>query len=185
MRMPRIPALDPSTAPERSRVLLKQVEKKLGMVPNIMKGLANSPAALQAYLGLGEALSAGALGPKLREQIALVAAQSNQCQYCLSAHTAIGQMVGLKETEISESREARSFDPRTAAILEFARLLVEQRGNVTDEELRRVRQAGVSDGEIAEVVANVAHNTLSNYFNHVAETEIDFPQVELELKQSA
>ncbi len=183
--MPRVTPVDPSTATGRTKEVLDQVQKKFGMVPNVIRGLANSPAAAQAYLNLGEALSTGLLPPRVREQIALVVAQSNGCQYCLSAHTAVGKMLGLQEKEIADSRDARASDTKTQAILRFARMLVEERGNVCDMDLRRVRQAGVSDGEIAEIVANVAQSTLTNYFNHVAETEIDFPQVQLSLKRPA
>ncbi len=121
----------------------------------------------------------------MREQIALVVAQSNGCQYCLSAHSAVGKMLGLQAEEIADSREARSSDPKTQAILRLARMLVEHRGNVHDTDLLQIRSARVSDGEIAEVVANVAQNMLTNYFNHVAETEIDFPRVPLTLQRTA
>jgi len=183
--MPRVKPVDPSSASGRTKEVLDQVHKKFGMVPNVIRGLANSPAAAQAYLNLGDALSHGLLPAKVREQIALVVAQSNGCQYCLSAHSAVGKMLGLQDKEIADSREARSSDTKTKTILSFARTLVEERGNVDDADLHDVRAAGVSDGEIAEIVANVAQNILTNYFNHVAETEIDFPQVPLKLKQTA
>lgn len=183
--MPRIKPVDPSTATERTKEVLDQAQKKFGMVPNVIRGLANSPAAAQAYLNLGDALSHGLLSAKVREQIALVVAQSNGCQYCLSAHSAVGKMLGLQEEELAHSREARSSDPKTQAILRLARMLVEHRGNVHDTDLLQIRSARVTDGEIAEVVANVAQNMLTNYFNHVAETEIDFPRVRLSLQQTA
>ena len=142
-----------------------------------MRTMANSPAVLQAYLDFTSALSSGALSAKLREQIALTVSEVNDCDYCLAAHSAVGRMVGLSEEEVLDSREAISTDRKVETALRFARQLVENRGWVTDEDLSRVRDAGYDDGEIAEIVANVALINFSNYLDHVAETEADFPPV--------
>ena len=64
------------------------------MVPNLMRVLASSPAALEGYLNFNEALSHGSLSGELRELISVVVAEANGCEYCLSAHTEIGKMVG-------------------------------------------------------------------------------------------
>lgn len=175
--MQRIAAVDPAQATGKAKQLLDGVQAKLGMTPNLMKTLASGPAALEAYLNFGAALAGGKLDAKLREQIALTVAQANSCEYCLSAHTAIGKMVGLKPEEIEAGREALSADPKRAAALRFAQALVVERGEVSDEALASVREAGYADGEIAEIVANVAINIFTNYFNHVARTDVDFPRV--------
>ena len=117
------------------------------------------------------------MSPKLREQLALTVSELNGCQYCLSGHTALGSMVGLSDEEIADSRRGVSPDRKTEAVLQFARSVVAERGKVSDDAVATVRGAGVSDAEIAEVVAHVAVNIFSNYFNHVADTEIDFPEV--------
>ncbi len=175
--MPRLRAIETARAEPRTKALLEGVQKKLGMTPNLMRTMANSPAVLEAYLGFGNTLAKGELQPKLREQIALTVGELNQCQYCLSAHTALGKMVGLGDEEIADSRRGVSPDRKTEAVLQFARKVVTERGWVSDEDLAAVRAAGTSDAEIAEVVAHVAVNTFSNYFNHVAETDVDFPKV--------
>ncbi|MBI1786467.1 MAG: carboxymuconolactone decarboxylase family protein [Acidobacteria bacterium] len=177
--MQRITAIDPAEATGKAKQLLDGVQAKLGMTPNLMKTLANAPAALEAYLNFGAALGTGRLDAKLREQIALTVAQANACEYCLSAHSAIGKMVGLKPEEIAASREAHSQDAKREAGLQFARAVVEERGEVADAALARVRAAGYTDGEITEIVANVAVNLFTNYFNHVARTGVDFPRVEV------
>lgn len=176
--MSRLPAIDPETATGQAKQLLDGVQEKLGFAPNIMRTMANSPVALQAYLNFSNALSKGSLSPKLREKIALVVAQDNQCEYCLAAHSAIGRTVGLSEEAIRDSRRGESCDSREAAILEFASTLVANRGWVTDEEIAHLHKAGVTEGETAEIIANVALTLFTNYFNHVAQTEIDFPEVE-------
>jgi alkylhydroperoxidase family enzyme len=55
--------------------------------------------------------------------------------------------------------------------------VAQTRGNVSDEDLSAARAAGLSDAQIVEVVASVALNVLTNYFNNLAETVIDFPKV--------
>jgi uncharacterized peroxidase-related enzyme len=144
-------------------------------VPNLIATMANSPAVATAYLGLSQALSTGSLSARLREQIALAVAESNGCGYCLAAHTALGKGAGLSKQETCDARRAASHDAREQAPLDFARTVVADRGVVDDADVEQVRQAGYTDGEIGEIVANVALNLFTNYFNHVAETEIDFP----------
>lgn len=180
--MPRFNAVDPKDATGKAKELLDGVKSKIGMVPNLMRALANSPAALEGYLNFSGALSGGLLNAKLREQIALTVADANNCEYCLSAHTAIGKMVGLNEDELAASRRATSIDAKTDAALKFAHQIVIKRGEVLDSEVQAVRAAGYSDGETVEIVANVALNIFTNYFNHVAQTVVDFPKVNLASK---
>lgn len=175
--MQRIAAVNPADATGKAKELLDGVQAKLGMTPNLMRTLAAGPAALEAYLKFGAALSTGRLDAKFREQIALAVAQANSCEYCLSAHAAFGQMIGLKPEEVAASREAHSADAKRDAGLQFVQTLVVQRGMVSDQEVNKVKAAGFSDGDIAELVANVAVNVFTNYFNHVARTVVHFPQV--------
>ena len=175
--MNRLPALDPATATGKSKTLLDAVQKKLGRTPNMMRTLGNAPAALEAYLGFSGALATGTLDAKVREQIALTVAEANVCEYCLAAHTAIGGMVGLTADEIGKARGATSSQPKTAAILKLARSIVVNRGNVPDQDLAAARSHGITDGEVVEIVANVALNIFTNYLNHVARTVVDFPAV--------
>jgi uncharacterized peroxidase-related enzyme len=173
--MPRIQPVRLETAEPRTAEILGAVKKKLGSVPNLIATMAQAPAVVNAYLGFSQALSSGSLPARLREQIALVVGQTNDCDYCLAAHSAIGRKVGLSATEVEQARRGTADDARTAAALDFARKVVKERGRVTDEDVNQVRQAGYSDGEIGEIVANVVENIFTNYFNHVAATEIDFP----------
>lgn len=174
--MPRLQAINPETATGRAKELLQGVEKKLGMVPNLVRTFANSPAVLETYLGFG-ALDGGALSPALREQIALAVSEINGCDYCLAAHTAVGKMVGLSEEKILDSRSSSSTDRKDEAALQFAKQILKKKGWVSDEDVDQIRQAGYSDGQIAEIVAGVIKTLFTNYFNHLARTEIDFPSV--------
>jgi uncharacterized peroxidase-related enzyme len=177
--MSRIQPIQTAEATGKAKQLLEGVQAKIGMTPNLMKTMAQSPAVLEAYLGFSGTLSGGALSAKLREQIAIAVAQANSCEYCLSAHTTIGKMVGLKPEELSASRHAQASATKDDAALKFAQVLVVNRGLVSDSALQTVRQAGFTEGEITEIVANVALNLFTNYFNHVAQTEVDFPVVKV------
>lgn len=174
--MSRIPAVDPQNAQGKQKDLLDAVEKKLGRTPNLTRVMAHAPAVLEGYLGLSGALGQGTLSAKLREQIALAVAEIHQCDYCLSAHTAIGGMVGLDQDAMRAARAAKASDPKASAALALARTLVVNRGHLTDQELAAARTAGLSDAEVLEVTANVVLNVLTNYVNHVADTVVDFPK---------
>lgn len=175
--MNRITQLDPETATGPLKQLFDGVQGKLGVVPNLFRVLGNAPAALKGYLGLSATLAGGAFDAKLREQIALTVAESNQCGYCLSAHTFVGNKLGLTEMEIADARHAKAVNERSAAILKLARSIVVQRGELGESGLEEARAAGLTDGDIVETVANVALNIFSNYINHIAGTIIDFPEV--------
>ena len=174
--MSRIQAIAPDQATGAAKDLLAAVQHKLGFVPNLMRTLAASPAALDAYLTFSDRLSKGVLSPKLREQLALTVAYSNSCEYCLAAHTAIGGLLGMSADDLEAAYTADSTDPQVAVALRFAQQLVENRGQVSDEAVSELRQAGYGDAEIAEIVGHVALNVFTNYFNTVAQTEVDFPK---------
>ena len=175
--MSRIELIDPNTAQGKTKELLDAIKAKSGRIPNILKTMAHAPAALQAYLGLSGALADAKLPLKVREQIALAVGEDNECHYCVAAHSAIGKHAGLTTEEIEAGRRANSSDPKTDAILRFAKRLSAQRGNISDPELAEVRKADCSEEEILEIITVVSLNLFTNYVNHVADTAIDFPQV--------
>lgn len=177
--MARVAVIDPNTATGEAKALLDAVQSGLGMVPNFIRILANSPAALQAFLGLHAIAGAGALDPKTRERIALAVAEQNACQYCVSAHTAIGRKAGLDGDEMLANRAGRSSDSKAEATLTFARALVEHTGAVTSVEVEAVRAAGHTDGEIIEIITHVAMNVFTNLLGKATQVEIDFPKVAL------
>ena len=165
-------------APAASQPLLEAVNKQLGVVPNLMKLLAVSPAALEGYLSLSGALGKGTLSIKLRESLALAVAEFNGCDYCLAAHSYLGKnLAKLSEEDIAQARDGRAADPRTAAALQFAHRVAADRGRVSDADLVDLRAAGFNDAETLEIVLNVALNLLTNYVNNVAHTDVDFPRV--------
>jgi len=177
--MSRIPTpVTIEAAPAASQPLLQAVKKQLGMVPNLFRLVANSPAALEGYLNLSGALGKGQLPAPTRERIALAVAEINGCDYCLSAHTYLGKHVAkLDDTEIAANRSGASNDIKADAAVRFAAKVATLRGHVADEDLAAIKAAGYSDAQIVEIVQHVALNTWTNYINTVGQTEIDFPAV--------
>jgi uncharacterized peroxidase-related enzyme len=175
--MSRLNEVDPSTASGKAKHLLDAVKLKLGLVPNMTKVMANSPSVLEAYLGFNGALAGGLLDPKLREQLALLTAQQNHCDYCLSAHTALGKMAGLSHEQIAASRQGKGGSEKVTAALNFAKRVLDTKGQISESDLANVRAAGFTDGETAEIIAHVALNVFTNYFNLATGVDIDFPKV--------
>lgn len=182
--MQNITAIKHEEAEGKAKELLDGVKAKLGFVPNMMATMATSPAVLEAYLNMSGTLGKS-LNSKLNEKIALTVAEINGCGYCASAHSAIGKMVGLDDSAVTNARRASSDDAKTDAGLKFASALVISRGKVLPAEIEAVKAAGYSEKEIAEIVANVALNVFTNYFNETAGTVIDFPAIEFPLVSRA
>ncbi|MFC1807578.1 carboxymuconolactone decarboxylase family protein [Candidatus Omnitrophota bacterium] len=174
--MQRINPIKSQEATGKAKELLGAVEKSMGMAPNILKTMANSPSALEAFLNISGALSSGVLSAKIREQIALLTATINKCDYCLAAHTFIAKNQGISEAAIDEGKNGASSDSKTDAILKFVRAVVQKKAVVDDSEIAALRDAGVSDEEIVEIIANVVQSIFTNYFNHIVKTDIDFPR---------
>lgn len=176
--MTRVPIQSIETAPVKSKQILEAVRQGLGMVPNMAGAMANSPAVLSAWVQFNSSLGGGELPAQTRERIALMTAETNQCGYCLSAHTALGKMAGLDANDIESAREGKASDPKTLAALAFARRVLETRGGIDPADLERVRGAGFNDAQVAEIVGGVALNFFTNVFNRAFDVEIDFPRVE-------
>jgi uncharacterized peroxidase-related enzyme len=172
----RIAPIDLPATDAHVKPLLDGVQQGLGMIPNLFRVAARSPAALEGLVALFGAVGKGHLDARSRESIALVVSEVDACDYCLSAHSALGARAGLTEAAIDAARHGTSDDPRRAALLALARATVEHRGRVGSA-LDDARGAGLSDADIVDVVANVALTVFTNYLNELAQTEIDFPIV--------
>ncbi|MFO1303380.1 MAG: carboxymuconolactone decarboxylase family protein [Burkholderiales bacterium] len=168
-------SVDPATAEGKSAELLARVKAGLGIVPNMARRMAQSPAVLDAYLAMAGALGGGTLRAPLRERIALAVAQANGCDYCLAAHGALGKGAGLRADDILAARQGEAGDARAQAALHFAQAVLDKRGHVDAADIAAIHDAGFDGGAIGEVVANVALNVFTNYFNSVAGTPVDFP----------
>ncbi|MEP3225619.1 MAG: carboxymuconolactone decarboxylase family protein [Parasphingorhabdus sp.] len=175
--MQRIKQIDPVTTSNEAVELLNEVKSNMGMVPNIIATMANSTTLLKGYLGLSGTLGNGLLGNQLTEQIALAVAGANQCDYCASAHSALGSMAGIEDNELADNLRGNSSDPKTKLVLDFVNDIVKAKGRVSDTSLVLMHSNGFSNEEILEIFGHVMLNIFTNYFNHLVGTEIDFPVV--------
>jgi len=175
MNEQRIPPVDPATAIGTNKKNFDILKSALGFIPNMALAMAQSPAALDGYMGLSVALIKGRLGKRLGEELPLTLARTNGCEYCASAHSTTAKIAGLDEADVVAALQGESEDVREAADLRFATAVVEKRGRIDDADFKAVNDAGFTSGEVTEIVAHVVVNIFTNYFNNGAKTEIDSP----------
>jgi AhpD family alkylhydroperoxidase len=175
--MPRIPVHTTDSAPEASSETLRSLEKRLGRVLNIHGGMAHSPVVLATYAAINGAIAEhGTFDTRTREAIALAVGAVDECDYCQAAHTVSGKAAGLTEEEtVAIRRGDGGVDSKLAALLQVAREVTGEVGEVSDETWDKAVAAGWTDTELTEVFAHVAANLYTNYFNHFVRTELDFP----------
>jgi uncharacterized peroxidase-related enzyme len=177
--MNRVPLIDPAAAAPDVKPTLEQIHRALGATPAMFRAVANSPAALKSMWGSFAALGGGTLGAKLGELIAVAVAERNRCEYCLAAHHALGANAGASAAELAAAQGGQSHDPRTQAVLHFALKLVQARGEVSAADVQALRDAGLGEGQVVEVIAHVALNLFTNYVNIALAVPVDFPAVAL------
>jgi AhpD family alkylhydroperoxidase len=183
--MCRISDIDPNAVTGVAKQTLDSVQAKFGMVPMVARTMAQSSAVVVGWAALTAALAGGVLGERTGELIALAVAQANSATYCLALHTASGAMIGLTQRDQVEARRGRAVDAKEAAAIQLALAILTTRGGVSDDALASARGAGLTDAELCEVSAHVALNVFTNYFNRLADTEIDFPKVDARLPGGA
>ncbi|MHC1652076.1 carboxymuconolactone decarboxylase family protein [Stenotrophomonas maltophilia] len=177
--MSRVPLIDAAATSADRQALLGQVHAAFGATPAMFRAVANSPAALQSMWGAFGALGGGRFPPLLGEQIAVAIANRNACDYCLAAHTALGRKAGASGEQMAAAQIGQSNDPATAAALDFALKVVEQRAQIADGDVQALRAAGFDDEQIVEILAHVALNLFTNYVNVALDVPVDFPKVAL------
>jgi len=176
--MPRTQALKPEQVPADSKPTLDTFTKMLGFTPNMLATFAQSPIAFNAWATFRSSLNK-VLDVKTREIISLAVSEVNGCNYCLAVHSYAASMAKLPADEIILARKGHAIDPKKDAADQFARKIIETRGQVGESDLETVRQAGYTDANVMEIVALVAMYSLTNFFNNVFDPEKDYPAVPL------
>lgn len=177
--MAHVNLVDPASSSDRVKPTLDQIKGAFGVVPNMFKAMANSPAALASMWGAFGALGGGTLGARLGEQIAVAIANANACEYCLAAHTLLGCKAGASAKEMADAQIGRSADRRTQAALTFALKVVRDRAAVGEADLAALKAAGFDDEAVVEIMAHVALNLFTNYVNVALKVPVDFPAIAL------
>lgn len=173
--MSRINTMPQEKANPEVKEIYNDLKAKIGRVPNIFQNMGNSPAVLKGFLNLSEATNETSLSPQLREQIALIVAQTNNCHYCLSAHTTIAKSLGVSDADIMQARHGSTSNAKNQSILKFAKIVVENRGKLTNQDIASLKAAGVNDQELVEIILVILVNMFTNYFNNITDPKIDFP----------
>jgi uncharacterized peroxidase-related enzyme len=175
--MTRTTVLTPEQVPAVSKETLDAFTRNIGFTPNMMAAFAQSPIAFNAWAALLSSLSK-ALDVRTRDSIGLAVSEVNGCNYCLTVHSFTAEhMAKLSAEEIILARKGHANDPKRDAAVQFARKVIETRGQVGDADLQNVRDAGFTEANIIEIVALVAMYTLTNLFNNVFDPDKDFPAV--------
>ncbi|MBI3285621.1 MAG: carboxymuconolactone decarboxylase family protein [Burkholderiales bacterium] len=166
----------PETAPESARPILAAAQQKLGFVPALYAGLANAPAALEAYIALSGYFDNTSLSPIERQVVLLATSVENGCEFCVAAHSLIAKkMAGVPEQVVDALRAGKlPADARLAALTAFTRAVVQERGWVAEHTaFKQFLEAGYSRAQALEVILGVTQKTLSNYANHLLQTSLD------------
>jgi uncharacterized peroxidase-related enzyme len=161
------------SAPEAARALLKGAQKQMGFVPNLYANLANAPAALEAYFGLSAQFDKTTLTPIERQVVLLAVSVENGCEFCVAAHSMMARKMAKAPDTVVDALRSRSTvpDARLEALSTFTRNMVKDRGWVVGAPLQAFLAAGFTRQQALEVVLGVTMKTLSNYANHLTETQ--------------
>ncbi len=162
------------TAPDASKEMLTSSQKNAGFIPNMHGIMAESPVMLKAYKEIGKIFSESSFTTIEQEVIEMTINQVNGCTYCVAAHSYFDRLSKFPEDILTALVENKSLDDSKLQTLRlFTKAVVEKRGWVPQEEVQKFYSAGYSKGQLLELIIGVAHKTISNYLNHIAETPVD------------
>ncbi len=162
----------PENTTGKTKELLTGIQKSYGFFPNLFGYMAEAPVTVEAYLALNDLVSKTSLTPA-QQQVALLAVSvENECDYCTTAHRAIGKMKKADEQTLEALSSHHVInDPQDRALAAFARSATKNRGRPTEAELQAFQNAGFTRQQILEVILIVSIKTLSNYINHLTNPE--------------
>lgn len=162
-------------APQASKPLLEDREKKYGFLPNLFGAFAGSPSVLEAYISLSNLLEKTSLTPQEQQIVLLAVSFENGCEYCVAAHSMVARMmVKVPDETVEALRHGSSVaDKRINALINFTRTMVQKRGCATEDDLQRFFDGGYTQNQVLEVILGITMKTLSNYTNHVFNTPLD------------
>ncbi|MCH7928238.1 MAG: carboxymuconolactone decarboxylase family protein [Candidatus Dadabacteria bacterium] len=158
--MAKIAYVERDQVPENIQGMYDGLQKKFGVVPNVIKAMANAPELLAGFMPfLGAALGPSKVSSDLKELAILTTSKLNGCAYCTAHHTAAGKKAGLTDEKIAASDDPTSaaLDDKEKAIVQYTTELAKNVA-ASDEALSEMRKH-FNDGEIAELtmVAGTFH----------------------------
>ena len=159
-----------------SQEIFDKTQKGLGFVPNMYKSMGNNPALLDAYTYSYNSFRANSgFNSAEQEVVFLSVAYENNCEYCMAAHSFVGDMMTKVPTEVTNAiRDGKQIpDVKLAALSTLTRSLTTNRGNVSQEEISEFLAAGYTEAHVLGIIAGIAVKTMSNYSNHNTNPEVD------------
>jgi uncharacterized peroxidase-related enzyme len=165
---------DPATAPAASTEILRGVQKSWGVMPNLHRVLAESPAALEAYATLWRIAEKTGFTPQERNIAYIAIIYENECTYCIAGHTNLSRVAEVEPEAITAVREGRPIaDPKLDALRQFAAKVTRNRGVVSEADVSAFKAAGYDNRAMLDVLVLAATKLISNYTNHLAQTPLD------------
>lgn len=162
------------SAPQGSLDILKDAQQRIGFVPNLYATMAEAPPLLQAYTNMTNLLNQTSLSSDERNLLWLVISRHNGCSYCVAAHSALATMAKVPDADIKAARSGGVFgSPKLEALRTFAETMIDDRGWVSKDSVQAFINAGFTRTNALEVVAFIAHKTMSNFVNHMSNTPLD------------
>ncbi len=154
--------------------ILTEVKTKFGFVPNLLKEMSVSPAALLVYLSTSETLSHGSLSPREQQAVQLAVSSVNYCHYCQAVHYTLGATAGMKDAELRAilNGKVNTTDPLNA-VVQATRLLMDKKGWLDANDLRSLEAQGITKARLYEIIAFIGLKTMSNYIDHIVHTPVD------------
>ena len=163
------------TAPDASKAILEASRKELGFVPNQYAALADSPVALKAYLALSDLFAKSGLSPIEQQVVALTVSVANECEFCVSSHSAIARKTVQVPGPIIDALRigAKLPDAKLDALANFVRTVIRNHGWVQESTVKMISDVGYSRAQLLDVMLGVSMKTLSNYTNNILATPIN------------
>jgi uncharacterized peroxidase-related enzyme len=149
------------------------LQKALGMVPNLYATIAHSNGGLTRYLSFQTAKTS--LTNKEREAVNLVVSEVNGCVYCQSAHTVLGKMNGFSEEEVLNLRSGGSSNPKLQSLVALAKNITETKGRVSEQYINAFYNAGYNDENLVDVILQISDKIAMNYLHNLTKVPVDFP----------
>ncbi len=157
-----------------NQAIFDSLEKAVGFVPNLYATMATSENALKNFLDFANSNSS--LNTKEKEVINLAVSEFNQCQYCLSAHTAIAGMNGYTQEQINELRiGVATFDERLDALAKLSRNIAVNKGEASPELVSNFLASGWTKENLIDTVIQIGEITITNYLHKLTNVPVDFP----------
>jgi uncharacterized peroxidase-related enzyme len=161
---------------ERANALLQNAEAKFGFIPNVLREMSSSPAALEMYMQGQASLAheANTLSERDKNLVQLVTSKESDCTYCVAAHRAIGKGLGSSPEALAAISQGESIeDSEGSAIVEATRLLITKQGHLSGADLASLQAQGIDKATLYEMIGGISVKLLSNWVNHIASTKVD------------